>query len=115
MQLDSASRARSQPLAAGVIMGIAYTLSPLTVWCLLTFAFLIWPIGHGSCLEDERTASPVDPVVVLARLAVIVAPGCHRSLRRALRKFFWRRRILHPPRATWARNVALGIPIHSAD
>ena len=102
-------------IVAGVLIGVVYTLSPLTIWAAIAFAFLIWLIGDG-LPEPERTrVRAILVVAIVARLAVIVGFWFLTDHARVPFGSFFGDEEYFIRRATWLRNVALGIPIHSAD
>ena len=102
-------------VAVGAIVGIAYSLSPLTVWSSSIFAFLIWLIGHGLPEDECRRVRTILVVAILARLAAIAGLWLVTDHFRVPFGSFFGDEEYFIRRATWLRNVALGIPIHSAD
>ena len=101
--------------AVGAIVGIAYTLSPLTVWSSIVFVFLIWLIGEGLPEEERRRVRAILVAAILARLAAIAGIWLVTDHFRVPFGSFFGDEEYFIRRATWLRNVALGIPIHSAD
>src|SRR5262249_32163230 len=95
--------------------GIVYALSPLSVWSTLGFAALVWWIGRGLPEAEARRVRAILILAIAVRVVAIV--GLFVSTDHAQipfgslfgdEEYFIRR-------STWLRNVALGIPIHSAD
>jgi len=102
-------------IAAGVVVGILYALSPLTVWAMLAFAFLIWLIGADLPADERTRVRAILLVAILARLAVIAGAWLFTDHARVPFASFFGDEEYFIRRATWLRNVALGIPIHNAD
>ena len=101
--------------AAGTVVGVAYALSPLTVWATIAFAFLIWWIGEGLPEPERKRIRAILVVAILARIAVIAGLWFITDHARVPFGSFFGDEEYFIRRATWLRNVALGIPIHSAD
>ena len=102
-------------VAAGAIVGIAYTLSPLTVWASVVFVFLVWLIGDGLPEDECRRVRAILVVAILARLAAIAGIWLVTDHFRLPFGSFFGDEEYFIRRATWLRNVALDVPIHSAD
>lgn len=102
-------------IAVGIAVGVAYTLSPLTVWAALAFAYLIWLIGDGLPEPERRRVRTILIVAIAARLAAIAGLWLLTDHARDPFGSFFGDEEYFIRRATWLRNVALGIPIHSAD
>lgn len=101
-------------IAAGAVLGVAYTLSPLTV-LVLGSAPLIWRWASRDLSDRERHwLSIVLLTAVVIRLAAIGAvflsasPSMPYANLFGDEDFFKRRSI-------WLRNIGLGIPISTAD
>jgi hypothetical protein len=102
-------------VAAGIVVGIVYTLSPLTVWATMAFTFLVWWIGEGLPEPERRRVRAILVVAILARIAAIAGLWLLTDHARVPFGSFFGDEEYFIRRATWLRNVALGIPIHSAD
>ena len=102
-------------VAAGTVLGIAYTLSPLTVWSAAAFAFLVWRIGDGLPEPERKRVRAILIVAILIRVAAIGGVWLTTDHARVPFASFFGDEEYFIRRATWLRNVALGIPIHSAD
>jgi hypothetical protein len=102
-------------LAAGVFVGIFYTLSPLSVWSFLAFAFLVWAIGHGLPEAEQRRVRAILIAGILVRVAAIAGLWLVTDHARVPFGSFFGDEEYFIRRATWLRNVAIGIPIHRAD
>ncbi len=100
---------------AGAAIGVVYALSPLTVWfALAAFAIVRWAEHGIDGDERRRLRLLLIAATVLRVLAVVVlfARTDHRTTPFATffgdEEFFIKRSIS-------LRNLALGVPIHSAD
>jgi hypothetical protein len=102
-------------LVGGGVLGVAYTLSPLSVWASAAFSFLVWKIGDGLPEVERRRVRTVLVVAVLIRVAAIGGIFVGTDHARVPFASFFGDEEYFIRRATWLRNVALGIPIHSAD
>ena len=101
--------------AAGVALGVAYALSPLTVWfAVIAVLLLRWARQDLDPIDRHRVTALL-AVAILVRLAAVAglfALTDHRAV--AFRTFFGDEEFF-VRRAIWLRNIALGLPIHSAD
>jgi hypothetical protein len=97
------------------VLGVAYTLSPLTVWASAAFACLVWKIGEGLPESERRRVRAILIVAILVRVAAIAGIFFSTDHGRVPFASFFGDEEYFIRRATWLRNVALGIPIHSAD
>jgi hypothetical protein len=102
-------------VAAGMVLGIAYTLSPLTVWAAVAFAFLVWRIGDGLPEPERKRVRAILIAAILIRIVAIGGVWFTTDHARVPFASFFGDEEYFIRRATWLRNVALGIPIHSAD
>jgi hypothetical protein len=102
-------------LVAGAVLGVAYTLSPLTVWASAAFAYLVWKIGEGLPESERRRVRAILIVAILVRVAAIAGIFFSTDHARVPFASFFGDEEYFIRRATWLRNVALGVPIHSAD
>ncbi len=100
--------------AAGVALGAAYSLSPMTVLCLpLLLILAIWA-GRGLPRSERRWFVSLIAVAVLARLAVIAVlfltadPGEPFATLFGDEQFFKNRTL-------WMRNIGLGVGVSRAD
>jgi hypothetical protein len=102
-------------IAGGVLLGIVYTLSPLTVWAAAAFAFLVWWIGDGLPAPERNRVRAILIAAILARVLAIGVVWLTTDHARVPFASFFGDEEYFIRRATWLRNVALGIPIHTAD
>jgi hypothetical protein len=101
--------------AAGVLIGIVYTLSPLTVLCAIAIPLMIWVGGRGLEPAERRRLQIILAVAVGVR--VLAVAGLFLATDHAQVPFgsFFGDEEYFLRRSMWLRNVALGIPIHGAD
>ena len=102
-------------IGAGVVIGLAYALSPLTVIAIAVLALLVRSIA---AVDDPRERRLLVTLVTIAVALRIVAVAV---------LFLWTDHQVRPfgtffgdedyfiKRAIWLRNVAVGIPISPAD
>jgi hypothetical protein len=102
-------------VAAGVVLGIVYTLSPLSVWAAAAFGFLVWWIGDGLPQPERNRVRAILIAAIVTRIAAIGIVWLTTDHSRVPFASFFGDEEYFIRRATWLRNVALGIPIHSAD
>src|SRR5262245_7525913 len=58
-------------LVAGVAVGIAYALSPLTVWSIPALVALVWWIGRGLPEAEARRVRAILLVAIAVRVAAV--------------------------------------------
>ncbi len=102
-------------LAAGVLAGIAYTLSPLTVCCAIAIGLMIRFGGRGLEPAERRRLQIVLAVAIGVR--VLTVAGLFLATNHSQVPFgsFFGDEEYFLRRSMWLRNVGLGIPIHRAD
>ena len=101
--------------ACGVLIGIAYTLSPLSVWFVLAFAVLCLVAVRDLSTEDRRIV--IGMLVVAAVLRLAVVGGLFLATDHSSVPFgslfgdeeYFKRRSL------WLRSMALDVDISVAD
>jgi hypothetical protein len=102
-------------LVLGLAIGVVYALSPATVW----FGVATWALHRyatSGCEADERrwlTAILVAAVVL--RVAAVAGLFVTTNHAQTPFGFFVGDEEFYIRRSIWLRNVALGVPIHSAD
>ena len=117
----SAERTAASPpiwhiaVAGGIVLGIAYTLSPLGVWAAAAFALLVWRIGDGLPESERKRVRAILIAAILIRVVAVGGVWLTTDHARVPFASFFGDEEYFIRRATWLRNVALGIPIHSAD
>jgi len=102
-------------VAAGVIVGAAYTLSPLTVWFAITAVVLVRWCVRG--LEGDERRWILGLLLLGIGLRIVAIAGLFASTDHwqvAFGSFFGDEEYFIR-RSIWLRNVAFGVPIHRAD
>lgn len=101
-------------LPAGVVLGIAYTLSPLTVLCLsLLVAVTRWA-GRDLAGREREWFFALITFAIASRLVLIAGLFLFADPSQPYATFFGDEEIFKS-RAIWLRNVGFGLPISSAD
>jgi hypothetical protein len=101
-------------IAAGLVLGVAYTLSPLTVLSLVVLAALLMRASRGLSATEQRWFWSLISVAVLVRLAAIAMLFLSADESRPFASFFGDE-VLYKSRTVWLRNVGQGIPMSPAD
>jgi hypothetical protein len=100
---------------AGVVLGVAYTLSPLSIWFVVAFALLCWTAATPLPADERRLV--ITLLVVAALLRVAVVAGLFLVTDHGSTPFgslfgdeeYFKRRSL------WLRSMALDVNISNAD
>ena len=108
-----ASPARSA-LAAGVILGLLYTLSPLLVLSLAALVAMTWRVGQSLSGTERRWFIALMVVAIGLRLVFVAGLFLSADPNQPFGTFFGDEQIFKT-RPIWLRNLGLGIPISSAD
>ncbi|MBI3402912.1 MAG: hypothetical protein HY048_15970 [Acidobacteria bacterium] len=114
---------RSQPSAshqpfvilAAVLAGVAYTLSPLTVVCLIWMAGLFrWTARDIDGRERHWLLAALGAALALRMMAIGVLPFLVDPQRQSYTSYFGDAQYAIQ-RSIWIRNIFLGIPVGSRD
>lgn len=101
-------------ILAGVAVGVAYTLSPLTV----VFGALLFPLwrwaSDGLTGTERRWVAAVFAIAVVVRFAAIASLFMSADATIPYANFFGDEEFFKR-RTTWLRNLGMGIPISPAD
>ena len=101
-------------VAAGVVLGVLYTLSPLTVLCLAGLTALGWWIARELTPRERAWFTTLAVIAVAVRLAAIAALFLLADPAKPYANFFGDEE-LFKSRTVWLRNVGLGVPVSPAD
>ena len=109
------SRVLRRVAICGVILGVVYALSPLTVWFALAMILIVRAAVAG--LEGQERRWVLTLLVVAIVLRVIAIGGLFALTNHAKVPFasFFGDEEYFIKRSLWLRNLSLGIPIHVAD
>lgn len=100
--------------AAGAVLGVAYTLSPLTIISLLIM-IPVWRWASANVTGAERRWLLVVVIVAVALRAAAIAGLFLTADSDIPYANFFGDEEFFKRKSTWLRNVALGIPISTAD
>jgi hypothetical protein len=103
------------PLAIGVALGVAYVLSPLTVWFAVAMALLVGAARSGAEGDERRWITAVVVAAIAMRVAAVAALFLITDHSQVPFGHFFGDEEYFIRRSIWLRNVALGIPVHGAD
>lgn len=101
-------------LLAGVALGVAYTLSPLTVLCVALVAAVTRWAGRDLTGREREWFFTLVTLAIAARLVLIAGLFLFADPSKPYATFFGDEEIFKS-RPIWLRNVGLGLPISSAD
>lgn len=100
---------------AGVAIGVVYALSPATAW----FGVAIWALHRyatsGFEADERRWLTAILAVAVVLRVAAVAWLFVTTNHAQTPFGTFFGDEEFYIRRSIWLRNVALGVPIHSAD
>ena len=102
------------PIAIGVVIGMLYTLSPLTVVSLVVVVAAAVAASKGLTSVERRWYWSVVAVAVLLRVIVVAVLFLTADPSRPFASFFGDEE-LYKFRTVWVRNLGLGISISPAD
>ena len=101
-------------IVAGVILGVLYTLSPLTVLCVGSLLALGWMISRELTPRERLWFSGLVAVAYSIRLAAIAGLFLFADPSKPYANFFGDEE-LFKSRTIWLRNIGLGVSISPAD
>lgn len=107
------SRALTAVLAGGVL-GLAYTLSPLTVLSLVVLAGVVARASRDLSVTEQRWFWSLIAVAILIRLLAVAGLFLSADDTRPFASFFGDEE-LYKSRTVWLRNVGQSIPMSPAD
>ena len=103
------------PIIVGVALGVAYVLSPLTVWFLVSMTLVVRSARHGAEGGERRWITAIVVAGIVARLAAVAALFLVTDHARVPFGHFFGDEEYFIRRSIWLRNVALGRSMHGAD
>ncbi len=101
-------------LGAGLVLGVLYTLSPLSVWCLSLLIVVSWRVSQGLSPRERQWFFALLVLAVAARLATIAGLFLFADPSQPFATLFGDEQFFKN-RTVWLRNVGLGVPISKAD
>jgi dolichyl-phosphate-mannose-protein mannosyltransferase len=108
-------RALGWAIAAGVVVGAAYALSPLTIWFALAMVILVrWTTKELTGSERRWIVAVLLVAIVLRVVAVAVLFASTDHTQVPFGVFFGDEEY-YIRRSIWMRNIWLGLPLHTAD
>ena len=102
-------------VAGGLVGGVAYTLSPLTVWFTIAIVLLVrWSLRDLTGSERRWVIALLLAAIALrvAALAALFGSTDHSQVPFGV---FFGDEEYYLRRSIWMRNLALGLPLHTAD
>lgn len=99
----------------GVLLGVVYALSPLTVLFAAAMAVVFYYSARGSSERERRWILGTLAIGVGLRVALAVTLFLLEDPRRRWLNNLIGDSIYNTQRALWLRNVAVGVPIHPED
>lgn len=100
---------------AGVIVGVAYVLSPLTVVFAVAAVVIVHWAGRGLLPNDRRAVQVLVVTAIVLRVVAVAGLFITRGRANAPFAVFFGDEELFIRRSIWLRNLAVGTPIHGAD
>jgi hypothetical protein len=100
---------------AGVIAGVAYLLSPLTVWFAVAMALLVRWAVYDLTGNDRRWVLALLLVAITLRVLAVAGLFLWTDHTRIPFGVFFGDEEYYLRRSIWMRNLAVGLPLHSAD
>ena len=101
-------------VAGGVALGVAYTLSPLTVLCLAAlFALTRWA-GRDLTGRERQWFFALMTIAIVSRVVIVGGLFLSADSSKPYAAFFGDE-LIFKSRPIWLRNWGLGVPISTAD
>jgi hypothetical protein len=102
-------------VAVGAVVGVAYTLSPLTVWFTVAMLLLLRYAVRDLDGDERKWVLAILLLAVVSRVVVVAALFAFTDGDQVPFGSFFGDEEYFIRRSMWLRNVALGIPVHRAD
>jgi hypothetical protein len=101
-------------IALGVLFGVAYTLAPLTILCVVVLVWVARWGGRGLSPRERRWFLTLVSVAVIARLMLVAGIFLTADPAKPYATFFGDEE-LFKNRSIWLRNLAFGLSVSPAD
>src|SRR4051812_42223799 len=101
-------------IGAGVVLGVLYTLSPLSVIAIPGCAFAVWWASRNMGPRERRYFYWMLGLAMVVRLLLIAGLFVTAGHDRPFATFFGDEE-LFKSRPIWIRNIGMGVPISAAD
>ena len=102
-------------IAAGLFGGVVYALSPLTVWFSLAMVLLVRWALQGLSGGERRWVLALLLIAIALRVAAVAALFISTDHTQVPFGVFFGDEEYYIRRSIWMRNLALGLPLHTAD
>lgn len=102
-------------VAAGLLVGVVYLLSPLTVWFLLAMLLLVRWAAKDLTGGERRWILGLLLVAIALRMVAVGALFALTDHSRVPFNVFFGDEAYYLRRSIWMRNLAIGVPLHVAD
>lgn len=110
----STSRVVVWALVCGLVLGVVYTLSPLTVLCGVVFVFIVGWGSRDLAPRERRWFLTLVTLAVVARLILVGGLFLSANPAQPYATFFGDEE-LFKNRSVWIRNLSLGLSVSPAD
>jgi hypothetical protein len=101
--------------SAALAIGVLYALSPLAVWFgLAAWAIVRWA-GRGLPEDERRVIQSLLVIGIALRVAAVIGLFAITDHAKVPFATFFGDEAFFIRRSIWLRNIALGLPVHSAD
>ena len=112
--LETRAQVAAAAVVAGLVLGIGYTLSPMSVLCLpLLLGVVLWA-GRGLTERQARWFVTLVGAAIVFRLAIIAVLFLTADPAQPFATLFGDEEFFKH-RTLWIRNIGLGVPISKAD
>jgi hypothetical protein len=114
MPMATSERKMAWLIGAGALLGVAYTLSPLSVISLTALAIGLIAASKGLSPSERRWYWSLLSVSLLIRLLAVALLFYTSDPRHPFASFFGDEE-LYKFRTVWLRNIGQGVPMSPAD
>ena len=102
-------------IAGGLLAGVVYALSPLTVWFALAIVVIVQSACKGVDGTERRWLLALLLAAIALRVVAVAALFASTDHGRVPFSVFFGDEEYYIRRSIWMRNVWLGLPLHTAD